>query len=222
MNQPIKMKPMVGRPTYHIQCPVEGCATEHDLTYSVNRLRCKSKQRQRFDYTPNNLKCDAHELTFVGELLVCGADVVVNGQWVAMAKGEVRCKVVVILKSSNANGVDPIHVVHINRYVRKYPESGKDPHDHLYYHYNEGTCPTNWLDGIARIIHNEDSDPHGVFQVYKIIDEEQFYKLTGYTIDQLDNRGIDPNDVDVVMQQIAPELFPSYPPEPPFKAPITH
>jgi hypothetical protein len=213
---------LVMRPTYHLHCPVQGCTTEHDLTFNINDMQGKSEQPQRFDYKPDNLKCDAHELTFVGELLVNGAVVAVSGQWVPLSKKKVCCKVVMILKSTNAGSADPIYVVHINRYIRKYPEPNEDPHHYLYYHYNEGTCPTNWLRGIKVIIHDQDTDPHGVFEVYKIIDEAQFYKLTGYTIDQLDANQIDCNKVGTVMEQIAPELFPDFPVEPPVLPAVTH
>lgn len=222
MYQSINMKPVVIRSTYFIQCPVEGCKTQHEITHVIDQMQGQSEQPQLWNYKSDNLSCQNHELTFVGQVRVNGAEVSVTGEWIPLPKKDVRCKVVVILKSSNANGADPIHVVHINRYVRKYPEANYDPHDHLYYHYDEGTCPTNWLRGIEAIIHKEDADPHGVFEAYKILDEEQFYKLTGHTIDQLDDGEIDRNDVSMVMAQLAPELFPSFPIVPPVLPAVTH
>lgn len=46
---------------------------------------------------------------------------------------------------------------------RRYPSqttgAEQDRHDH--YHYDEGTCPTNWTDDIVCVVSRGDEDPHG-------------------------------------------------------------
>jgi hypothetical protein len=70
------------------------------------------------------------------------------------------------------------------------------------YHYNEGTCPTNWL-GVTMIVEDGDPDPHGVFQFVRSVLIEDLVKEMGVTEGQL----LGSNNEDLLCT-IFPEVIP--------------
>ncbi len=43
-------------------------------------------------------------------------------------------------------------------------------HGHAAYHYEEHTCPSNWLSDIVRIEVGDDTDPHGFVELTELLD----------------------------------------------------
>lgn len=69
---------------------------------------------------------------------------------------------------------------------------------------DENSCPTNWLRNIEEIIIDGDTDPHGLFEYVRDIEEPDFV-----------NREFKPGDwIDpaVEWRKIIPEAFPPSPP----------
>ena len=50
-------------------------------------------------------------------------------------------------------------VIEARRFPFQETDVERDHHDR--YHYDEGTCPTNWTDGIVCVVSRGDEDPHG-------------------------------------------------------------
>jgi len=49
--------------------------------------------------------------------------------------------------------------------------------DEIKYIYEEHSCPTNWLRDITTLIHDVDTDPHGIFKVMSILQMEDEYSI---------------------------------------------
>ena len=49
-------------------------------------------------------------------------------------------------------------------YDFNFKETDSERADHHRYHYDEGTCPTNYLHIVDKIIFDGDDDPHGLFE----------------------------------------------------------
>jgi hypothetical protein len=65
------------------------------------------------------------------------------------------------------------------------------------YMVSEGSCPTNWLRDIQRIICDGDTDPHGLFEYVRDIPEQPFI---GHT-----------HNPDDEWPKVVPEAFPELP-----------
>lgn len=75
-----------------------------------------------------------------------------------------------------------------------------DDRDMQEYFYEEHLCPSNFfLGGCELIIVDSDTDPHGLFELVRIIDEPEFLKPTGQP-----GHGHDPT---VEWPKIIPEAF---------------
>lgn len=65
-------------------------------------------------------------------------------------------------------------------------ESRQAMYDHLEYHYNEHTCPTNWLGGqVCALLDrkDQDDDPHGLFEVVTMVTHEEILKSDAFADD---------------------------------------
>ena len=49
-------------------------------------------------------------------------------------------------------------------------EDVKEQQKHARYFYEEHSCPTNWIDQTAAVIHNGDADPHGFLEFVRIVE----------------------------------------------------
>jgi hypothetical protein len=83
---------------------------------------------------------------------------------------------VVLLKSNTGDNQErPIYAVVWNGSRKKTiaEEQSEAGSTHLDYHFNEGTCPTNWWRHTICLVQDQDPDPHGCFEFVKIREADE-------------------------------------------------
>lgn len=69
----------------------------------------------------------------------------------------------------------PIYAQHMTNGVVEFND---ELADNMRYYYGTHTCPINWIKGsVNKILHDEDADPHGLFQLIGLWEHEMFYSV---------------------------------------------
>lgn len=192
---------------YYFTCP--GCddPKEHTFTGLVERLGPKITDKQ----TAGPWTCETcQSKLFVEVYRQNDGGIGLTVEKRPIPTEEQMTHGLVLLRSTNADGKDPIYLIVHDSYVNKFTtaESSKD------YWYNEHTCPTNWTRNVvgmmnkcAIIMHREDTDPHGVFEYVKHYNEEEIRQIcTNFSSappESLDHFGVQADHIHMLF----PELF---------------
>ena len=149
----------ITRTNLQFQCP---CCEKYYFSYQHLVDEKPGERRKRYEWT-----CDKCVATV--EFSVDWDDLSVN---IINAKKppEGKAKALVLLRLLPVKGTvlkEPIHIV-VEKKNYSHEEDLKKFSDDAAYHYNDHTCPTNYL-SVEAIIEGNDDDPHGIFHFVEAI-----------------------------------------------------
>ena len=179
-----------------ISCPTIGCKTRHRVDHLLKDLQPGARQSfPSWSCKHCHLQITAGEVWYDAD-----GNPQADVTWGHIPPEERDMPGLIILRSTNAGEKDPIYaVIEVERLNEQM--SRKELHDDWRYYYDEHTCPTNWTRHIVALVHDQDSDPHGVFCLHRIFRASEIKQLTGFDLDEFDQ-----NKHEMIVRMI-PEAF---------------
>lgn len=152
--------------TVKCKCPLCG---KHEWTVS-HLFESAAKQKEGF--YPVYWSCDKCRAKF--DIRVY-ADQHVEMSQTGVEENPFLPTVVLLRSNTGDNQERPIYAVVRGGTHKDALDKEKDQRfsSHLDYHYNEGTCPTNWWRDTICLIQEQDEDPHGCFEFVGVLDEAE-------------------------------------------------
>lgn len=194
--------------TYYFTCPNCDSEERHDISHLIN-------DHANFDRKMETRTCRAcqHKIHFTlrAKHDASGVHVSIETEVTPIALKDQLTSGLVLLESNCEDENGRIYLVVHSDYLSKL----RTPEEEgtLFYHYDEGTCPTNWSKDIVAFIHQGDSDPHGVFTYVRHLTWSEINK-------RYREHGLEPKELDKWIfvnnnytQMLFPELFKN--PQPP-------
>jgi hypothetical protein len=188
--------------TYYFTCPNCVSKVHHDVTRRV-------EDNSNFDRELGPWICREcqHQIyiTLRPKTDASGTHVFIETRVVPIALGEQLTEGLVLLESNTKDENGHIYLIVHSDYVGK--QRTPEDESSLFYHYDEGSCPTNWSKHIIAFVHQSDADPHGVFSYVKHLKRDEIeakFKEHNLAMPELGMRMFNNNNFS---QLLFPEIF---------------
>lgn len=154
--------------SYFFTCPNCDSEYRHDITRAVNDPVNLNRR-----LGPETCRDCQHKIYFTlrPEYDAAGAHLRVDTEVEPIAPENQYTEGLVLLESNCKDENGRIYLIVYNSFLNKIKNPEED--GTLMYHYDEGTCPTNWTKDIIAFVHQSDDDPHGVFTYVKHLTREE-------------------------------------------------